>query len=100
MINLKQMFGKILLGICLSFNATGQNLVYNGGFEINNDCINTYLDNADQWRLIGTPDFYDTCMPVMSFSNHIPDNWCGNQPARTGNAYGGNSAQIDPYIPL
>jgi hypothetical protein len=74
-------------------NTYAQNLVPNPSFEFKISCPNDQdqLWYATPWRLptANTSDYYNSCSGTFV---DIPQNWYGNQYARTGNAYAGFAA--------
>ena len=71
--------------------ASAQNLVPNPSFELLSSCPTTYsqLGNADFWfqPSEGTSDYFHACAPAGELST--PLSALGNEPPRTGAAYGG-----------
>jgi OOP family OmpA-OmpF porin len=90
----------------------GQNLVPNGSFEESNWCPSYadgfYVEAAKYWSnpTLGTSDYFHSCSTdydtfQQRFMFSVPQNYVGDQDARTGNAYAGFSyTQVDdPQLP-
>jgi hypothetical protein len=80
------------MGLFPLFSAS-QNMVYNGSFEIYNQCpqqLNSFCGNNDlpDWVCIETPDYYNICASIPSWVN-VPYAKLGYQQPRTGNAFAG-----------
>lgn len=82
----------------LFFARGQQNLVPNGSFEEYNWCPSTadgyYINACKYWTSpsLATPDYFNSCSTeydtfLQRFAFSIPENYIGNQPAHTGNAY-------------
>lgn len=99
-------FLNIIFFILSSF-AIGQNLVPNGSFEEYNWCPDNangfYIEAAKYWSnpTMGTSDYFNSCSTEYDISQQrflfsVPQNYIGEQEARTGSAYGGFSyTQVD-----
>jgi hypothetical protein len=71
-----------------------QNLVPDGSFEQDTACpLTTYVYYNAYWKVptAGTPDYFDTCS--NSWTNSVPNNFVGSQPA-FGGAYVGLVTKI------
>lgn len=86
----------ILLSVCLSFFAVGQeNLVPNGSFEEYSQCPQGNELNNGQferavgwWRpTMGTPDYFHRCNNSLGGVVGVPDNLYGSQEAFEGDGY-------------
>jgi gliding motility-associated-like protein len=79
--------------ILFAWKAEAQNLVPNGGFELNARCPNSLGDfTATSWfsNSIILPDYFSSCAPAYPGSNvSVPQNIKGFEPAHSGNAYAG-----------
>jgi hypothetical protein len=72
------------------FTSYTQNLVNNPSFETFTACPSAYgqINNATGWaNYLGSVDYMHTCATFASVG--VPNSFFGNEPARTGNAYGG-----------
>lgn len=102
-------FLNIIFFILSSF-AFGQNLVPNGSFEEYNWCPyqtgsvdSFYINSCKYWTMptLGTSDYFNACSIQYDISQQrflfsVPQNYIGDQEARTGNAYAGFSyTQVD-----
>lgn len=69
-----------------------QELVPNGNFEQYSACPDymSQIDRANGWSrpTEGTSDYFNACLGVP-FSESVPDNEFGDQPAHSGNGYAG-----------
>lgn len=80
-----------------SLSSSGQNLIYNPGFEIYSSCPDGYSSpiedqvvKATGWKSFReTPDYFHTCAPFAGVN--IPNNAMGFQYAHSGNAYVGGA---------
>jgi gliding motility-associated-like protein len=90
---LKNIFNILLL--FLVFNLNGQNLIYNGDFEIYDTCPNSLSQTGDYqiehclgWYAptVATSDYFNTCAP---WPVSVPNNTMGNISPYSGNAYCG-----------
>ena len=90
---LRYVFRVIILSSCFSFNATAQNLVPNGSFELNDSCPKDIgeISLARPWvspSIGGSPDYYHSCADPIS-SVRVPLNGFGYQYPKTGQGYAG-----------
>lgn len=94
-------FLNIIFFILSSF-ASAQNLVPNGSFEEYNWCPDYangfYIEAAKHWNnpTMGTSDYFNSCstyydIAQQRFMFSVPQNYAGEQNARTGSAYAGFS---------
>ena len=83
----------ILILIQVGWAKAQPNLVPNYSFEIDTLCPDngSQIDYAIPWHSAtgGSPDYFNACDGSAIISVGVPQNWCGNQNARTGDAYSG-----------
>ena len=81
-----------LFAVLAASAAGAQNLVPNGDFEQYSQCPDyvSQIDRAIGWSrpTTGTSDYFNACLGVP-FSESVPDNEFGDQPAHSGNGYAG-----------
>jgi gliding motility-associated-like protein len=81
-----------LFATCCIARMQAQELLPNGGFEQYSACPDyvSQIDRADGWSrpTEGTSDYFNACLGVP-FSENVPDNEFGYQPAHGGNGYAG-----------
>jgi len=91
---MKQVSLILLTGLIIKIGGSQTNLVKNSSFELNNSCpeyVSEFYRVVD-WidPIWGTPDYFNECCTITSVGNvDIPQNFWGNQYARTGSAYAG-----------
>jgi len=74
----------------LLFSVAAQNLVKNPSFEEYNECPGILLfdKNVKDWNgLISSSYYFNPCALTPKYG--VPVNWCGYQPAHSGNSYAG-----------
>ncbi len=84
---------RLSIALCLFTGvAEAQNLVPNGDFESYTQCPDyvSQIDRAEGWSrpTEGTSDYFNACLGVP-FSESVPDNEFGYEPAHSGNGYAG-----------
>lgn len=96
-----------IIFVILSLLSFGQNLVPNGSFEEYLLCPDNtngfYIESCKYWSnpTLGTSDYFNSCSTeydtsLQRFMFSVPQNYVGEQNARTGNAYAGFSyTQVD-----
>ena len=83
----------LFFSFLISHNLFSQNIVPNYSFENDTACpySGSELYYAIPWHTstAGTPDYYNACAGSTVISMGVPQNWSGNQNAKTGVAYAG-----------
>jgi hypothetical protein len=97
MSKIKEFFVCFLSFICI--NAYTQNLVPNSSFEIYYDCTQSayQLSNSVYWRMMQSPDYFNTCVIPDTFAAvifDVPNNAFGTQFPDNGNGYAGFAALL------
>lgn len=82
-----------------SLNSFSQNLIPNYSFEQYSQC--PYSENQTHFAIPwfnpteGSSDYFNGCFSAGVFSVDVPNNWIGNQNAKTGFAYAGGAFYAD-----